>query len=449
MRYLPAAGVILGVLRYTAVVVTPTAEWTVLETGGGAGEDFARGAACHTDGRCVASGDISNLGSPPGTYPVRFGDQVVPVDFVSALSSYVWRFEPEPQTPQIIPNFGSVDVAIQSDGTVVMAGMRLTATGRDASIIGLDGSGGIEYITTFGTGSTDSVNEVAIGPDDSIAVIGPFGFGETSRDMLWPDGSTSPFFGGDMDVFVAMFNSRGGFRWGVGLAGIGHEEGRGVVVTPAGDVAVCGEFDRAVKLGAWGVSRGGADTFVALLDGLTGRPKWAKQFGGPGDEICRGIAIGKYNEIIIAGEYSDAFKLGDYEMPASDGDLWIARLDATTGRVTAALAFGSEGKDYGCEIEGTTSGVWCSGSATGELSYPGGTLPTSGDQFVLRFDLGLNSVSQALSLGGEGTSLNMAVGAHPGGGIVVGTVRGTITAGELQATAKPGKRGFYAATWQL
>jgi hypothetical protein len=442
--------------------------WKTAVAGGGPGEDYSRGAACDATGRCVASGELYIEDGLFGSFDVQFGEQTVTIDAPpeALISSYVWGFSPEgeAETPVIVPAFASVDVDMQSDGTAVIAGrlfadmetLQGTLTVRpdhnDASWVALDPSGQLLYGAVFGSGAVDTINEVAVADDDSVLVTGPFGQNGSMRDLQFPDGSEALFTGGDQDVFVAKFSPIGEFIWGLGLQGDGHEEGRGVSVLPSGDVMVCGEFDGQLQLGSstyWALSDS-PDIFVALLNGSTGDVRWSRQFGGGARDVCRGVDPGQDGEIIISGEFVSFLDLDSVSLTAhkpGDQDIFIARLRVSDGAVLAAQSLGSEGEDIGCELEFGEDAIWCSGSATAGVDYPGGHMKTKRDQFLLRFTLDLTRVDQALSFSGDdGTSVNFAIGLAPGNrGMVVGYLEGTANVPPLSVTAPHDVDDFYVA----
>jgi hypothetical protein len=444
-------------------------EWKTAAAGGGPGIDYSRGAACDSNGRCVASGDLHNVEGVFGSYDVQFGNRTVTVDAPpnAPIASYVWGFSAagQPEEPTIVPAFASVDVDMQSNGTAIIAGRQFaelqTLMGpltsptysMDASWLAVSRTGQLLYGAVFGSGAVDTINEVVVADDDSVIVTGPYGQSGSRQTLLFPDGSEAPFSGGDQDVFVAKFTPTGTFQWGMGLRGDGHEEGRGVSVLPSGDVMLCGEFDGELQLGSstHRSVNGSPHIFVMLLDGDTGEVRWSRKFGVGKREVCRGIDPGQEGEIIISGEFISHLDLDGILLKShgvEDQDLFIARLRASDGAVLAAQSFGSRGNDVGCELEtNEDSSIWCAGSAGSGIEYPGGFMATSGDQFLLRFSPDLARVEQALSFGGsEGLSLNFAIGLAPGNrGMVVGTLTGTANPYPLKVTAPQGGEDFFVA----
>lgn len=445
-----------------------TVQWKWAVSGGGPGIDYSRGAACDATGRCVASGDLHNNNGTFGSFPVQFDQQSIAVENTVAapIASYVWGISStgQTETPAIVPGFASVDVDIQSDGTAIIAGrlfddlstqagpLHSPTNTEDAAWVAMNRNGQRLFGAVFGGGAVDTINEVAIADDDDIVVTGPFGQGiAASRDMSFPDGSKAPFVGGDQDVFLARFSPMGAFEWGMGLQGDGHEEGRGVSVLPGGQVILCGEFDGELVIGSSTHQAVAAspDIFVMLLD-KTGNVVWSRHFGGASRDVCRGIDPGMDGELIISGEYTGMLTLDNVTLTAhsaDDRDIFIARLRASDGQVVAAKSIGSVGDDVGCEVEtGEDDAVWCAGSASSALDYPGGRLPTTGNQFLIRFTKDLEQVDQAVALTGTGSTLNFAIGLAPGNrGIVVGSMAGSVSAFPYDISSPNGTNGFFVA----
>ncbi len=106
--------------------------------------------------------------------------------------------------------------------------------------------------------------------------------------------------------------------------------------------------------GIAGTPGGGKDVVAAAIDASSGKVKWAKLFGGAGDQSCTSAALDDSGSVVLAGTFAGAldFGLGALTPPAEAVDggssvapqvLWVAKLDGSTGTVVSAKSFGTSG----------------------------------------------------------------------------------------------------------
>jgi hypothetical protein len=124
-----------------------------------------------------------------------------------------------------------------------------------------------------------------------------------------------------------------------------------VAVTPDGGLVVVGQFfDRIdVDPGAvedFRVSQGQFDAFVVSIDSQ-GRRRWARTWGGVGDDKASDLAVAADGSIHVAGEFEDrvSFDSGAGLMERTsngDFDTYLLKLDAT-GSIEWVQAYGGVG----------------------------------------------------------------------------------------------------------
>jgi hypothetical protein len=97
---------------------------------------------------------------------------------------------------------------------------------------------------------------------------------------------------------------------------------------PDGDVYVAGHFEGSTPLGAFTLdSRGGADGFVARLDGATGAPRWVRTFGGTGSDLAQGLAI-RDGHLYVPFDFEDTVDFGTGPLSVSTSSVALVELDS-------------------------------------------------------------------------------------------------------------------------
>ena len=140
-----------------------------------------------------------------------------------------------------------------------------------------------------------------------------------------------------------------------------------------GWTVVVGSFTESLDLGNGTSLEGGGDrdTFVVALDHL-GEIRWARAFGGPGDQLAEAVVAGPGGEIYVAGTFAGQAEHGDTRLESDpavedgfiaswsdEGEPRWARLFGGTERLTVVDMVVVEG-DQPTPI-GDSLGVWTSG----------------------------------------------------------------------------------------
>jgi uncharacterized delta-60 repeat protein len=235
----------------------------------------------------------------------------------------------------VVTNVGTVDqaydVAVDSNDRVVVAGFAYSngSASREFGVVrynddgSLDdsfGAGGKVMTDIGGAGFDDTVNAVAIQPDDKIVVAGT-----TAVDAVTPAGTA--------DVAVARYDAGGtldpAFGGGNGYVTIdfgGDDSGNGIAIDSNGDIAVAGSSHTA-----------GTDFAVAKLDSsgaldssFDGDGLVTTDINGGGDAAAA-VVFDSNHRIVAAGAGAGA----------SNRDFALARYD-TDGGLDAS--FDQDGK---------------------------------------------------------------------------------------------------------
>jgi uncharacterized delta-60 repeat protein len=252
------------------------------------GQDFAFGVAIDGDGRIVVVGTTYRGGdadvlvirlTAAGTPDPSFGggDGVA----ITALSSLADRARA---------------VVVQPDGRIVVAGetgssggggdlflARYTGTGALDPSFSVDG---VATMDVLGTGGADSARDLTMQPNGAFVITGSANDG--SRDLIVVARFTAA------GIADATFSGDG--RRTISLGPVANV-GRGVALTPAGQIVVVGSRDTgsAVTMIVAELRRGGP-----LVDGFSGDGKTTVSFS-PGPEIGYGVVVQGDGAIVAGG----------------------------------------------------------------------------------------------------------------------------------------------------
>lgn len=213
---------------------------------------------------------------------------------------------------------------------------------------------------------------------------------------------------------------------------------RGVAVDGAGNIILIGEYQGTVA--SDGVSLpstvGGIDVFVVKLD-TDGNPKWSKSFSGFGDQYGASVSAAANGDVFILGTMNGVMNFDAQTPLGVDGgpDVFVARLDATTGVTEWSKNFGNVDFQYGWSVAATPDGnVAVTGQFNGDINFGKGNLGNKGkrDIFLAKLDGNNGGEVWAQSFGDGADQVGYGVAADSNGDIVItGVIQGDTSFGGL------------------
>jgi hypothetical protein len=266
----------------------------------------------------------------------------------------------------------------------------LSADGRDVFVAKLgpngDGAGPDKWAKQLG-GSDGQIGwSIAAGRDGSVVVAGEF---ETNLNF---GGGTLPNAGG-RDVFVAKLRSdNGDGLWQKAFGDGADQIAYSVSVGANGDVVVGGEFIGTMAAGE-GMeidSAGAADAFVINL-AKDGTPRWAKGFGGSGDQLCEGVAVDASGHVLMLGHFDGSIAIGSSNYnSAGEKDIFVTKLAAADGAPLWSRSFGNTEPQRAWSVAVEPQGnALATGAFAGSVHWgePVGSATSAGkyDLFLLEF----------------------------------------------------------------
>jgi hypothetical protein len=203
---------------------------------------------------------------------------------------------------------------------------------------------------------------------------------------------------GRSDVFIAKLDTQAHVLWAVAAGGPGDDEGRGIAVTPEGDVYVTGSFAGSADFdpgpGRTELASGGKSAAFLLRLSPQGALVWARRLGGGAGTDTAGLRVAATAEAVwVTGRFTEALETGAGRLDSAGGsDAFVARFDPQ-GKALWARRIGGPQDDEGRGVAAGRDGeVWVAGdfAETPSLGPNAGTLDMRAagrtDVFLLRLD---------------------------------------------------------------
>jgi hypothetical protein len=266
---------------------------------------------------------------------------------------------------------------------------------RDPWIAKYDTNGNLAWKKQLGSEAYDISN-------GAISVAGNGSIYITGRTYGNLGGSNQ----GDMDAWVAKYDSDGNQEWLQQLGTAAWDEAESIAIDADGNVYLTGQTQG--KLGA--SHAGESDAWVAKYN-PDGNQEWMQQLGTDDRDLGFSVAVNNQGDVYVSGQSYGW--LGDNYMGNPDdwrgdrdtwrdtihgdrsglggtyygnGDAWVAQFDSVTGQLRWKRLLGTEAADSSTGVTVDKFGnVYLTGTTRGELVS--GTAPAGGDDvFVAKYD---------------------------------------------------------------
>ncbi|MEE8484497.1 MAG: SBBP repeat-containing protein [Nitrospinota bacterium] len=248
------------------------------------------------------------------------------------------------------------DIAVDSSGNVIIVGSTdgglgggTNAGASDAFIAKYDSTGTNTWTKLLGSTGYDYAYAVATDSNDNIYVTG-----KTNSDL------NDEVNSGDVDAFIAKYDSTGTLLWLKLLGTVGYEEGLDVTTDSDGNVYICGYTNGDLS----GTNSGGTDAFMAKYTS-SGTKKWTKLLGTSSAERATGIRVDSSDKIYLTG-----YTAGNLNDETNSGltDAFVAQYDSTATLVSVTL-LGTNNSEYSNAITLDISGnIYIVGRSDGAFS---------------------------------------------------------------------------------
>jgi hypothetical protein len=289
----------------------------------------------------------------------------------------------------------------------------------DLFLVKYDGSGNLLWATSAGGISEEYVWSVAVDASGNALVTGLY----YSPTLAFGGNILTNV--GNADLFLAKYDSDGNVLWANSAGGTGFELGWSVAMDVSGNAYVSGAFNSpTITFGSTPLTNVGMyDIFLAKYDG-TGNVLWAESYGGTNDEDGRCVVVGPAGDIYLTG-YCQSPTLTFGATPLTNvgqHDIYLVKFD-DSGNVLWAQGAGGIYEDFAYSVAADNAG---NAYVTGTFWSPTitfGTIPVTGtgvlcDMFLAKYD-NAGNVKWATSAGGANEDMGVATAVDASGNVFV------------------------------
>lgn len=324
-------------------------------TFGSSGFEAAQSLGKHSSGVYAAGYTDGNLHAAPkggGDAFVRKYD---------TFGAVLWGKQfgtPSYDNAQGVAGDGSNNAYVVGETYGSLAGSR---GGQDGFIRKYTSSGGVAWTKQFGTGGTDSAQDVATFGTNVVYVTG-----YTTGNLAGRVGS--------YDAYLIKYTAAGGVAWTRQFGTSVEDLAQDVAVDGSGNAYVVG-----YTYGSFPgfTNGGGADMFIRRYN-TNGTVAWTRQLNFSDQDVATAVAVSGSN-VYLTGYYQ--YSGGDYDVPVLKY--------TTSGTSVPCTVISPSSYEIGTDITADSSGVAVSGYTDGSLGVTnqGGT-----DGFVYKFNSSCGSV---------------------------------------------------------
>ena len=321
--------------------------------------------------------------------------------------------------------------ATLSSNFPVQAGRQMSIAGNyDAFLAKFTSTGQLLWSTYFGGNDLDYGFGVAVDASGNPAVCG-----WTHSGNFPVLNAAQPALAGDLDAFVARFDSSGALLWSTYCGGSIEDRAMDVAVDGSGNIIATGwtySSDFPILTPVQATNAGVSDLFVVKYT-PAGARVWSTYYGGTGSDEGWDIAADGSGNIYLGGRSSSTdFPVSNAFQSKNAGgrDAIVVKLNSNAVRQWATYYGGKDDDDgFGIAVDGGGNVSLAGATLSDNLSVPGAFQPTRVDVvdgFIARFT-GSGGLQWATYYGGYSADIAQAVACDNAGNTVVVGSTGSIT----------------------
>ena len=177
---------------------------------------------------------------------------------------------------------------------------------------------------------------------------------------------------------LAKYSASGALKWVHPSAYRPTTSATAIATDRAGKIYITGGFRDTLAIGsARLVSQGGCDGFLAQFDQL-GSTQWARNLGGPGDDMGRGLALNRMGQIALTGYFHGPATVGSTSLPGTSGcscsEIFATGFDNTGNALWAKALSSSDASQGNAVVIDSLGSIGLTGTYRGSAEFDGATL---------------------------------------------------------------------------
>jgi hypothetical protein len=302
-----------------------------------------------------------------------------------------------------------------------------TKGGIDMWVVKLDAAGAITWQKTYG-GNADEYSVAAAATPDGGYVLTGYTLSNNNGDVGANHGNT--------DFWVLKINATGVIQWQKTLGGTGDDRPYAVTVTTEGRVGVAG-YSNSTN-GDVGSSHGLEDFWVMLLDNGNGNFLWKKTFGGNGSDMAKALAPAPDGGLYVGGTTASNGN-GDVGTSKGNNDFWVLHLDRSLSIQWKSNFGGTSNEDLNALAVGPNNTLIAAGSTKSNNTGDVGPSTGSEDMWIIKINATTGALLSQKVLGGNAIDVAKTVLVKANGNIVVAGYTYSNNSGDVEANHGAGE----------
>jgi hypothetical protein len=272
---------------------------------------------------------------------------------------------------------GNLHLAASFDSDVAVApgGPSAGSNGaEDGLVVGITPGRAHRYHFDFGGSSDDQAEGVAAGAD--LVAVAAYISGQADIE---DGGEVLGGGGGGKNAILFATGLDGGYRWGRSLGSVGGDQiTYDVAVDAAGNVYAAGIYEGTPDFGRGAVANQGArDAFLISYD-PDGGLRWVVTFGGAGNDSLDGVTVDDRGHLYVAGRFEQTVDLaGEVLTSRGAGDAVLASF-TSAGVLRWARSFGGTGEDFAGAVAAAAGRIHAVGGFAGTVDFGTGPVVAAG-----------------------------------------------------------------------
>lgn len=246
---------------------------------GDAENQYVYGIAVDGDDNIILASDIYGNANFGGEDLVSLGERDICLAKFNSDGTHLWSQRFGDSDDEGVRGLGT-----DQEGNIILAGWfggaldlgggaLISSGGDDMFLAKLDPTGGHLWSHCFGDTADQSIYDVSVAQDGSIAVVG-----KTTGVVDFGSGLLTG--GGSFDIALARFDAHGSLLWANVYGDASFQICQRIDISPTGEYFLCGEAGGTIDFGGGPLGGPGQNTFLVKF-GSSGAHIWSQLFPGP------------------------------------------------------------------------------------------------------------------------------------------------------------------------